>query len=351
VEILQNQSSVKVIEFLGVICRGRDTKLLFNNIVLTRAEPSTHFTLAVFLKVALLIALSGSLGQGEEAKPGLQKLVLEAIEEADIPPHLKTQLKRNVEKDKLSDEVARECTWSCSSENLIGVAASAEYSEKTKRTAVTVSQLHFYAGLALASIDQVFKGTSELTDRQLLRHALLRGDEECAFFGKVQGMLYRTITQENLAITVGYCPIQSIEAELLKPANFKDIRVAYSSAGHSRLRDATRTKNWLSADDTWEHLKQLDLLTPQLVIDYGDCLLRQNKSNEAIKHFDKYLAGYGHIIDKSYFIQIVDLLEPLSTTKIDAERIALQAYEKYERLLFPQLRKTKSPTPLSIRNK
>lgn len=270
-----------------------------------------------------------------------------AITKSNIPQNIKTALQEFVDKNPHGSGISNYPSWACESDNFAGVVAAVKYEERSKLTSISSAQARCFAALTLLAIKEGTYTNIGLDDKDLLKSALLQSEGLIALVGNVKGMLHETITVDHWVVTVGYCPLKSVAAELLKPKTITQVRNNYSNGGLSRLLLAKNKQNWTLAKKTWEHLKKQKLLSAQIAVEYGDCLLQQGETHQALEHFEEYLDGYDHILDKEFFLQIVDLLEPIANEQKQAERIALRAYDKFEQIQFRQPRTIQVPSAIN----
>ena len=284
----------------------------------------------------LLVFLATSPTFGSESDPLPVDLVVTVIQQVQLSQGLKAALQDCVRED-IAD-LYREATnsWVCEVENLIGVATAIKNSSRDTTTGLSVSQAHCFSALVLFSINKKrFEGYG-LTNNELLKLAIFNEDGLLRYRGLIKSVLYESHAVEGWSITVAHCPLKAVASELLDPHEVATLRESYSKAGYYKIGQALKIRDWPNAEKTWQHLKSEELLSPQVVINYGKCLLEQGKSAEAIKHFDQYLYGYSKLRDKEFFLEVADALYQLAKHNKDAEKVALKAVDEAERLLLRQ---------------
>jgi hypothetical protein len=283
------------------------------------------------LTMAVLFASVLRHSFGKEIVP--VDTVIKSIEKSQLPQKVKNALKSTVAKNLDTDK------WVCEVDNIVGVAVAVKLTDKAKRTSISSAQARAFAEVVFFVIQKGIYEKNGFTDAELLKDTLLNKDGVLRYSGSVQSMLHNTETLDGFAITTAYVSLKTITAELLKPACITELGKNYSEAGRQRIVNAAKTKDWKAADRIWEHLKERQLLSPQLVIAYGTCLAEQKQTERTVKHFAEYIDGYSGLKNENFFLQIGEILEPLAENNKDAERIALKAFAEAERLI---LRKEKT---------
>ena len=291
----------------------------------------------------LLVFLTASPAFGDEREPLPVDVVVTAIQQAQLSQDLKAALKDCVREDIMDLYRIVTNSWVCEVENLIGVATAIKDGSGNKNTGFTASQTHCFSALVLFSINKKRFERYGLTHDDLLKLAIFNEDGLLRYRGLIKSVLHESYVIEGWSITVAHCPLKAITGELLDPQEITTLRESYSKAGCHKICRALKTRDWPDAEKTWRHLKIQELLSPQIVVNYGKCLLEQRKSTEAVKHFDQYLYGYRELRDKEFFLEVADALYQLAKHNKDAEKVALKAIDEAERLMLRQQKTIKLP--------
>jgi hypothetical protein len=181
----------------------------------------------------------------------------------------------------------------------------------------------------------------QFDDQELLKNALLSETGNLRIQGTIKGMFHKTYVIENRIVPIAYCSTKQIAAFLTSPATIDNISENYLHAGHNKIGQLIRQKNWKSAIAVWKHLQERQLVSPQLVLDIGDCFLQNGQTEEALAHCKEYLEGYRNLKDVDFFLKIGDILAEIPSK--EAEQLALKSYNTAERLIKREERKIEFP--------
>lgn len=259
--------------------------------------------------------------------------LLDAIANANAPKPIKSALRTNIAVNPKGSGAITSLSWVGDSGEFSYVLTALRYESKAKTLAASITKARCFAELIYRMKPRIDPAKTAPSDLNLLSSSLLN-ESQTAFAGAIEGAFHSTLTANKWTITLAYCPRDKITAHVTQSQNLERLRRCYSNAGLRRISLALKCEDWKSAELTWEHLRDIQLLSPKLVVEYGKCLLRQKRTRQAINHFAKYLDGYSDLQDKNYFLDIAQLLSPLASKERDAELIAIQAYDNYEKLEF-----------------
>ena len=247
----------------------------------------------------------------------------------DMPPAVKSALLETLKKP------ATRNSWVCEAGEFVACVAVQTVPPRENANSSRLRQLALPQTEAHASVEMcVYVAMKKalknvrLDDQDLLNTALQNSKAS----GSIKGKLHQSRTVDNEVISVAYCPIANITASLLEPANLQQIRDNYLLAGHEKFKELIAKDNLQDAIQIWQHLKERELFSPELIVDVALCYQKVDETEKCVAHCKEFLYNYRDLKIPSYFVQLGNLLADILTE--DAEELAISAFDKAEHLML-----------------